>query len=75
MDKKRARLVRETNPNQASDGGAALAAFTTVLGHGFATSEAQCQVLAIASIKILRRSTAATTRLQHQIKRHYCCPH
>ena len=40
------------NSNQAGDKGATFAAFALVLGHGFATSDAQSHVLAVASVQI-----------------------
>ena len=61
---------KRLNSNQASDGGAALEALSTVLGHGFATGQAQSQVLAIASVQVRGRSATTTRRLQQQIERH-----
>lgn len=58
-----------TNPNQASDRGAALAALGAFLGHRFATSHAESQVLARAAVELRRRAAGAARRLQHQIHR------
>lgn len=38
------------NSNQAIDGGTTVVALATILGHGFATGQAQSHVLAIASV-------------------------
>lgn len=66
----RERERKRLNSNQASDGGAALEALSTVLGHGFATGQAQSHVLAVASVQVRGRSATTTRRLQKQIERH-----
>lgn len=58
-----------TNPNQASDRGAALAALGAFLGHRSATSFAESEVPARAAVEIRRRTASAARRLQLQIHR------
>lgn len=61
---------RGTYSNQASDGGARVIAFGLLLSHGFATRKAESHVLAVASVQVRWRTTAATRRLEHQIRWH-----
>lgn len=62
------------NSNQAGDNGATFEAFALVLGHGFATRNAEGHVLAVAPVQILGGSAAAAGRLQHEIERHDSLP-
>ena len=48
------------NSNQASDNGATFEAFALVLGHDFATTDAEGHVLAVASVQVEGRPEAVT---------------
>lgn len=57
-------------PDQASDNGSTLKALGTLLRHVLPTGYTQSQVFAGTPIQFLRRTAAATRRLQYQVYRH-----